>query len=185
MAQNDIFQNAVQQLYFNAVLDWSDADGIINQLKKKKQFKLIQKSNSFRSLSITPMVNDGEDSDTYNYIFSFEESPFEDMKIDSGLVEIEIQKSNRARRVTKLEYSLFFSDNNNAQLLFDKLISIFRPISTYEAINDSLPEIGQLAEFSNQKSKETGIKNITILKVKLQGLNLYQVKILPYNSQRS
>jgi hypothetical protein len=175
MAQSLTFDNAVRRLYFDvdiikAAGSLADTFIVIDWLHHNDS--VIKQS----SLNVSMQMSPDKEAWSYRHVFTFTKSPVPDLKIKSGYIKVNIGQAEKNKKLLALEYYLDFDNKIDADLFFDWLKKIFKPLATKQKIEFD-KDVGYIAQFSTRKQGENGIKDVSFVLGKSLHTKEYQISV--------
>lgn len=180
MAQST-FKEVLDKLYFGSDINISSGESLLTDLKNCAGLQVREKVSQSKSLGVYLDVPSTEMPIQKTYVFQMLRSPIDNYKIDSGYIKIKITQTKTQQKVSSVEWSTFFEQQNEAEDVFNRIKQMFIAVSTkYKFDVDDELEYGKLAQFSTQNSTD-GVKGVTIMLFKSKIQNGYEVRIFPFN----
>lgn len=176
------FTQALRLLYFNANINNSSADALINTFREVKDLKPDDKVKLSMSLSDNLAMHTGKEVQRKTYIFRMLKSPLIKNPINSGYIRIAVGESENKKKILNLEWCIQLDNKEDAEAWFDVLKEAFIPTSTkYQFEKDDTLEHAKYAQFSTLKEPASNIRDITVFFSKAKDSNNYEIRIYPYN----
>ena len=128
MSQNLTFKNAIQQLYYGVDVKDASYDTILTN------FSNVANKHTVRvgSTKLLDNIDMGIDRqiEKKSHVFTFIKSPFNQLKIDSGEITINIGESQKVKKILSVDWCLYFLKKEDAEIFFNYLTTIFTPVSS-------------------------------------------------------
>lgn len=160
MAQALTFDSAVRRLYFG--VDIIKASGsLADSFKSVQQLHYSDTVNQQSNLNLTIDLN-SVNAWSSRHVFSFRESPIDNLKIKSGHIEILTGEASKVKKLLGIEWYIDFDNQKDAALFFGRLKEIFEPLSTKKKTTFD-KDVGQVVQYSTRAPGATGIKDIAFV----------------------
>ena len=160
MSQNLTFTQTVDKLFFGIDISTKSIQLLDSFLSVSKLHHSDTVSRQ-SSLNITIQMNSDQQGWASKHTFTFTESPLPDLTIDKGIIEITIGEAGDLKKLLNLNWRLQFDSKEDATKYFEKLKQIFNSVSTNKKFEED-KDVGQMAQFSNRKLADNGVRNITL-----------------------
>jgi hypothetical protein len=109
--------------------------------------------------------------------FTFSESPLPDLKIEKGIIEVTLGRTDSSKKLLNLVWQIQFSDKATATKYFDKLKQLFGNLTTKKKFEHD-KNVGDIAQFSTRNPMDTGIRDITLFFGKSPITKKYEVSLM-------
>jgi hypothetical protein len=175
MAQSLTFDSAVRRLYFDVDIvkaAGSLADTFISIDQLHHNDTVTRQS----SLNVSMQMNSDNDVWSYKHVFTFTKSPIFGLKIKSGHIDVTIGQASKIKKLLGLEYYIDFNNKIDADLFFERLKEIFKPLATKQKMEFD-KDVGYIAQFSTRRPGESGLKDVTFVLGKSLHINNYQISV--------
>lgn len=177
MAQQK-FTEAINSLFFGLDIANEAVDGTLEKFYHAHQLEPPIRPSESRSLSMDSELDFGGIVTRKTFVFKMLVSPYDDLKFESGCIKLVITEAGPIRKIAALEYCLHYNEKANAELAFEKLISIFGPVSTLEKKEEE--DFGKWAQFATRKEGRGGIKDIAIFVHGTPAVGSYDVRLVAF-----
>jgi hypothetical protein len=175
MAQSLTFDSAVRRLYFDVDIikaAGSLADTFMGIDELHHNDTVTRQS----SLNISMQMNSDKEAWSYKHVFTFTKSPISGLKIKSGHIDVNIGQASKIKKLLGLEYYIDFNNKIDANLFFERLKKIFKPLAT-KGKTEFDKDVGYITQFSTRRPGENGIKNISFVLGKSFHKSNYQISV--------
>ena len=181
MAQST-FQGTLKALFFDVEINTKDPQLLLMGLQSEKRLSQQKRVSSITSLGTSLEMNTGKKATRKTYVFQMLESPLVSKNFERGFMKLVIGETQDQSKVLDINWTLQFSNLENAESFFLMLNFFFTPLSTLHNIDESdWPNYGKYAEYSTRK-ENNGITDIAILLTNITVTSTYEIQILLFNN---
>ena len=179
MSQDSTYNSLVMRLFFGVNIVEASSS-LVDSLLNVKELHHNDIVNRQSNLNTTIQMGVDERAWSSRHLFSFTKSPFPDLNVKSGQIEVTIGEAGKLKKLLDLNWHVNFDNKMDADLFFEYLKNIFDPLSTKKKI-DYDKEVGLSAEYSIRKTGQKGIKDISFILDKDAQTNKYQISFFLFN----
>jgi hypothetical protein len=174
MAQALTFDSAVRRLYFG--VDIIKASGsLADSFKSVQQLYYSDTVNQQSNLNLTIELN-SDNAWSSRHVFSFRESPIDNLKIKSGHIEVLTGEAPQVKKLLRVEWYVDFDNEKDAAVFFGWLRKTFDPLSTKKKVEFD-KNVGEIVQYSTRAPGVTGIKDIALVMGKSFRTKKYKVSL--------
>jgi hypothetical protein len=169
------FSQQVNQLFFGVDVS-SKSTSLIDSFLSISQ--LHHHGNGARQWNLNVVMEmKSEKAWSSLHEFTFTQSPLPDLKIEKGIIEVTIGETDSTKKLLNLYWRLQFGDKATATKYFNKLKALLGDLATNKKFERD-KDVGDIAQFSNRNSVDTGVKDITLFLSKSPMTKKYEVSLL-------
>ena len=179
MSQDSTYNSLVTRLFFGVNIVEASSS-LVDSLQNVQALHHNDIVHRQSNLNTTIQMGVDEQAWSSAHIFTFTNSPFPGFKIKSGQIEVTIGEAAKIKKLLNLNWQVNFDTKKDADLFFEYLKKISRPLSTINKL-DFDKEVGRTAEYSIRKTGQKGIKDISFILDKDAQANNYQISFFLFN----
>ena len=160
MSQALTFDSAVTMLYFGVNIKKA-SNSLVDTFLTVNQLHHHDKISRQSNLNVYLELETDKEAWSSRHTFTFTKSPIQNLKIDSGYINVTIGEAPNIKKLLDVQWCVEFENKNDATLFFKKIKQIFEPVSTIKKYDYDKMNKGYFAEFATRKDTDRGIRDVT------------------------
>ena len=178
-SQTMTFDKAIDNLYFG--VDITKVSGfLVDTFLTMNDLHHNDIVTRQSNLGVSMQLQSDKQAWSDRHTFTFTKSPLRDLKIKSGIIRLTIAELDDTKKLLDLQWSVDFNTKNDAELYFEQLAKIFKPLSTKHK-TELDKNVGQIAQYSTRKPGDKGIRDISLVLGQSLKTKDYQISLLLMN----